>query len=51
MKKVLLYTTMLLFAALLSAVAAMIGKDWLILMIGGLAVLVLVGMGVLIEDK
>lgn len=50
MKKVLLYITMLLFAALLSAVAV-IGKDWLILIVGGLAVLVLVGMGVLIEDK
>ncbi|WP_160638038.1 hypothetical protein [Pseudoflavonifractor sp. 60] len=51
MKTVLLHITMLLFAALLSVVTAAIGKDWVILLTGGFAVLVLAGMSVFIKDK
>ena len=49
MKKAMLYITMLLFAVLLSVVATF-GKDWMIMLVGSLAGLVLIWMGLFAKD-
>ena len=50
MKKAMLYITMLLFAVLLSVVAAF-GREWMIMLVGSLAGLVLIWMGLFTKDK